>query len=178
MIVISGPSGVGKGTVIKSLLKKFPDLDLVISYTTRTPRPGEKSGREYFFVKDEDFAKTDFLEWAVVHGNKYGTPNLEYDKDTIFEVDIQGARAIREKRPDCLTVFLVPPSQGELQQRLSNRKTENTEDIETRMKTAKTEMKSCWEADYVVVNDDLSHTVDKLIEIIKLEQTKRKDQKQ
>lgn len=177
LIVISGPSGVGKGTVINSLLKKLPDVDLAISYTTRQPRPGEKNGREYFFVSDDNFAKTDFLESAVVHGFKYGTPNLEYLRDTIFEVDIQGARSIREKRPGCLTIFLVPPSQDELQNRLANRKTEKPQDIEIRLKTAKTEMKSCWEADYVIVNDDLKHTVDKIIEIIKLEQQKRKDQK-
>ena len=138
LIVISGPSGVGKGTVIKSLIKKLPDLDLAISYTTRTPRPGEKNGREYFFVKDADFDQTDFLESALVHGYKYGTPNLEYLKDTIFEVDIQGARSIREKCPSCLTIFLVPPSQDELQNRLANRKTETAEDIEIRLKTAKT----------------------------------------
>jgi guanylate kinase len=173
-IVVSGPSGVGKGTVIKELLKQLPQLNLPVSYTTRPPRTGEKNGQDYYFVSEEEFAKTDFLEWAEVHGNKYGTPALNYTGDVLFEVDVQGAESIKTKCPDCLTIFLLPPSEAELEKRLTKRKTEQPLDVKRRLQTAKKEAKKRWEADYLIVNDVLSDTVAKLIEIIKLEQEKKK----
>ena len=175
LIVISGPSGVGKGTVIKELLSKDTSLTLSISYTTRAPRKGETNGKDYHFVSVQEFEKFDMLEWAEVHGKKYGTPNIEYPQDTVFEVDIQGAEAIKTNRPDSLTVFLLPPSPDVLEKRLIGRDTEAESDIKVRMTTAKKELKRRWEADYQIVNDKLEDTVNKISEVIKLEKLKRKE---
>ncbi|MFA5928027.1 MAG: guanylate kinase [Candidatus Margulisiibacteriota bacterium] len=174
LIVISGPSGVGKGTVIKELLTQLPELQLAISYTTRSPRPGDRPGKDYYFVSPEEFAKIDFLESAEVHGFKYGTPNKEYQGDVLFEVDIQGANAIKAKRPEALTIFILPPSDEELAKRLVKRKTEKPAEIKIRLETARQELKRQWESDYQVVNDKIDHTVNKISEIIKLELEKRK----
>ncbi|MFH1429659.1 MAG: guanylate kinase [Candidatus Margulisiibacteriota bacterium] len=173
LIVVAGPSGVGKGTVIRELLKKMPELHLEVSYTTRKPRPNEKNGIDYYFVSEKEFDKIDFLESAEVHGNKYGTANREFKKDTVFEVDVQGARSIKENRPDCLSIFLLPPSPGELEERLRKRNTENPEDISTRMETAKKELKQRFDHDYIIVNNVLEHTVDKVLEVIKLEKKRK-----
>ncbi|MFC1478537.1 guanylate kinase [Candidatus Margulisiibacteriota bacterium] len=173
LIVIAGPSGVGKGTVIRELLKKMSELRLEISYTTRKPRQNEKNGVDYFFVSEKDFDQIDFLESAEVHGYKYGTPNRDFKKDTVFEVDVQGARAIKTKRPDCLSIFLLPPSPGELEERLKKRNTEQPEDITKRMVTAKKELKQRFDHDYLIVNNVLEHTVDKVMEVIKLEKKRK-----
>ena len=175
LIVIAGPSGVGKGTVIKALLKQMPHLQLAVSCTTRQPRKGEQQGKDYVFVSEDEFEQTDFLEWAVVHGYKYGTPNKDYQGDVVFEVDVQGAQAIKANRPDCLSIFLIPPSTDELEKRLLKRNTEKPADIKRRMETAKQELKKRFNYDYIIVNKVLIDTVEKVKEVMKLEQTKRKD---
>jgi len=173
LVIISGPSGVGKGTVIKKLLQKMPSLDLSISYTTRKPRKHEIHGKDYFFVTEKEFDNMDFLEQAEVHGNKYGTPNVKYKKDIIFEVDLQGAKSIKQKREDSLSIFLLPPSSKELENRLIGRKTESKSEIKERLNTAKKELKKRFEHDYLIINKDINNTVKKIKHIINLENEKR-----
>lgn len=168
LIVICGPSGVGKGTVIKYILNKNTDFKLSVSYTTRKQRNGEINGKDYYFVSDEEFARIDFLEWATVHGNKYGTPNLVYEENTLFEVDVQGAKAIKAKRPESIVFFLQTPTTNELAERLAKRNTEKKEDIALRLATAKQELKERWFADFILVNDKVEATGDKIIELIKI----------
>ena len=174
LIVISGPSGVGKGTVIKELIKRNPAISLAISYTTRPRRNGERNGAEYHFVDEATFSKTDFLEWAEVHGAKYGTPNIPYEGDVVFEVDMQGAKSIKQKCPACVSIFLVPPSEEELVSRLQKRNTETNKEIKVRLTTAKKEMKSQFDYDYVIVNKALENTIEKVEGVIQMESNKRK----
>lgn len=175
LIVIAGPSGVGKGTVVKKLLAKMPSLKLSISYTTRKKRINEQDGVDYFFISKEEFEKMDFLEWAEVHGNKYGTANLEYVGDYVFELDVKGASAIKQKINNAITVFLLPPNEQELKRRLKKRNTETEEEIKIRLKTAQQELKKKFDYDYIIVNNDISETVKKIISIIELERKERNE---
>ncbi len=183
IIVISGPSGVGKGTVVNELLKMDKKLVRSITCTTRKPRKGEKDGRDYYFLTTEEFFKRvkekRLAEFAFVHGNYYGTPkeNLEKAKkdeeDVILQIDVQGAKKIKHSYPDALLIFLLPPSMEVLERRLAKRGTETEEEKENRLKRAKEEIEERVFYDYIVVNDDLNATVNEIYEIIKEERKKR-----
>ena len=180
LIVVSGFSGAGKGTIMKELLKKYEETyALSVSATTRTPRPGEQEGREYFFRSVEEFekmiAKEELIEYAKYVDNYYGTPRtyveeqLEAGKDVILEIEIQGAMKIREKFPDTLLVFVCPPSMGELKNRLVGRGTETLDVINGRLRRAVEESKGMDKYDYLLINDDLEECVDTLHETIRCE---------
>ena len=165
ILVISGPSGVGKGTLRQRLLRRFPSMRRSISVTTRRPRPGEVHGRDYFFVSREEFQRMisegAFLEWAWVFDELYGTParwveeQLTKGIDVILEIDVQGALQVREKKPDAVLVFIMPPSWEELERRLRKRHTEDEEEVRKRLEVAKREIEMAPRYDYIVVNDDL-----------------------
>ncbi|MDI6602331.1 MAG: guanylate kinase [Thermoanaerobacteraceae bacterium] len=182
LIVISGPSGAGKGTVCKEVLRNAPSLCLSVSTTTRKPRSGEIEGVNYYFIgrpKFEEMIKEDqFLEWAEVYGNYYGTPKafvenrLKEGKDVILEIDIQGAMKAREKFPDGVFIFIVPPSMDELEKRIKGRATETEEEIRLRFSKAFSELKYITKYDYIVVNDEVSKAAQKVLSIITAEKCK------
>lgn len=171
LIVISGPSGTGKGTVCKALLQQN-DFWISISATTRAPRKGEVDGENYYFLTKEDFLKRidkdDFLEYAEVYGNFYGTPKsnvlekLEDGKDVILEIDIQGALKVKENYPDGVFIFILPPSMEELKKRITNRGTETEESLMTRFKSAYQEINYVSKYNYAVVNDTVEEAVRKI----------------
>ena len=178
--VIAGPTAVGKGTVIARLRERFPQVELSISMTTRSPRPGEVDGVHYHFVSEEEFLRLvdsgQMLEWALVHGSyHYGTPRGPVDDAVkrgvpfLLEIDIAGVRQVRESLPDAQFVFLAPPSWEELVARLMNRGTEDAAEQERRLLTAKTELAAEDEFDVTVVNDDLETAVEELAQIMGLE---------
>ena len=177
LIVIAGPSGVGKGSVVRSLLANDPDrLALSVSVTTRAPRPGETDGVHYFFVSDDAFdrmvANSELLEWAPVVGHRSGTPRqaveemLEAGRDIIVEIDVQGAEQVRRLMPDAILVFLAPPTMDELERRLRGRDTETEERIAARLAIADWEMDQRGWFDHVVVNDDLQRASSQVAAII------------
>ena len=176
LLVISGSSGVGKGTVIKSLLQKCPNLNLSISCTTRGKRGGEEHGVNYFFLTKEEFDKSvaneDFLEWAEFSGNCYGTKKsyvedcLNNNKNVLLEIDTQGALQIKEKMPEALLIFIAPPSLEELEARLRGRHTETEEAIQKRLKCVKSELENSKQYDYIIVNDTVENAVEKILKII------------
>jgi len=178
LLVISGPSGAGKGTVCKSLLEKN-DIWISVSATTRKPRNGEIDGVNYFFIdKDEFLAKidsNDFLEYAEVYGNYYGTPKskvfdvLESGKDVILEIDIQGALKIKSAYPDGVFIFILPPSMEELRYRITNRGSETPESLKTRLNSAYEEISFASKYDYAVINDEVNEAVKKIESIITAE---------
>jgi guanylate kinase len=184
MLVLSSPSGAGKTTLSKRLIAQNPDLVLSVSATTRTPRPGEKHGEDYFFLEDSDFlAKTkqdEFYEWAKVFDHHYGTPKapveeaLDEGRDVVFDIDWQGARALAQSAPeDVVRVFILPPSVKLLRERLKKRGQDTDEIIDGRMNRAKSEIEHWAEYDYVVINDDFSRALEKLTEILHAERLKR-----
>ena len=164
LIVISGPSGGGKGTVVKALKEMMPDLGVSVSATTRAPRIGETDGVEYFFVSRSDFEKMlcdgEILEHTTYCDNYYGTPKKEAERiteegrDLILEIEVEGAFQVKEKFPDSVTVMLIPPSLSELEKRLRGRGTESEEVILSRLARAAEEIKLACDYDYVVVNED------------------------
>ena len=176
LIVVSGFSGSGKGTIMKELLKRYDNYALSISATTRQPREGEVDGREYFFKTREEFekmiAKEELIEYARYVNNYYGTPKayveeqLAAGKDVILEIELQGALKIKDKFPEALLLFVTPPSAGELKRRLVSRGTETAEVIEKRMKRAVEESEGMESYDYYVVNDVLDTCVDDVHRII------------
>lgn len=182
LMVISGPSGVGKGTVCEQLLKENLDIKYSISATTRKKRPNEENGKNYFFYSEEDFKKMvdegKMLEYAKVHGNYYGTPkdfvlnSIENGEVVILEIDVQGAMQVKKNYPDAAFVFLLPPNFEELKKRIINRNTEDIETINLRMKNAEKEVKFINEYDYAVVNEDVKDTVEKIKAIIQAERLK------
>ena len=183
LIVVSGFSGSGKGTLMKELLARYPDTyALSISATTRSPREGEEDGREYFFVTKEEFekmiAKGDLIEYAKYVENYYGTPKnyveqkLEEGKDVILEIEIQGALKVKKAFPDTLLLFVTPPSATELKRRLVGRGTETMDVIESRMNRACEEAEGMDSYDYLVVNDDLDACVEEMHSIIRSEHRK------
>ena len=179
LIVVSGFSGSGKGTIMKELLKQYDNYALSISATTRNPRPGEEDGREYFFKTVEDFekmiAKEELIEYARYVDNYYGTPRayveeqLEAGKDVILEIEIQGALKVKEKFPDTLLLFVTPPSAKELKNRLIGRGTETMDVIESRLARAVEEAEGIESYDYLVVNDVLEDCVEEVHQIIQNE---------
>ena len=176
IVVVSGFSGAGKGTLMKELLKKYDNYALSVSATTRAPRPGEVHGEHYFFVSDEEFekliAEDGLIEHAGYCGHYYGTPKafveekLNAGKDVILEIEIQGALQIKERYNDAVLLFVMPPSAKVLEERLRGRGTETDEVIAKRLARAKEEAVGIEKYDYIVVNDDLDECVEKVHEII------------
>lgn len=180
LIVVSGPSGVGKGTIVKELVKRQPELVVSVSVTTRSPRPAERDGVDYFFRDEETFmrmvAEGDLLEYAqFVNGLYYGTPRAFVEEavarrqDVILEIDVKGAIQVKERWPDGVFIFLLPPSMEELEARLIKRRTEAAEAIRQRLSVVTDELNFLPLYDYQVVNDDLEAAVAKLQCIIKAE---------
>lgn len=182
LIVISGPSGVGKGTICKDFLEKNKEVDLSVSFTTRRPREGEVDGVNYNFIDIEEFKKkieqNDLLEYANVHDNYYGTPKsyvekkLEEGIDVILEIDPKGAIQVKEKFNQGVFIFLLPPKLLDLKHRIEKRGTENKSDIEKRYKNSIGEINQIKEYDYFVVNDDINETVKSIEHIIESEKLK------
>jgi len=173
LIIISGPSGAGKGTICKELLSSYSDnLELSISATTRKPRSGEVEGVNYFFKDEDEFVKMvengELIEYAKVHDNYYGTPRkyvmdkLEHGKNVILEIDVQGGMKVKHVFPEAVFIFIMPPSFEELKKRIEGRGTETEQDICKRMKNAYGEVSCIYNYDYVVVNDDLRDATAKI----------------
>jgi guanylate kinase len=174
--VVSGPSGAGKGTLIRGALERIPALAVAVSVTTRAKRPGEVDGREYHFMSRAEFARLAdegaFLEHAEFAGNRYGTLHSELDRilDTgrsvILEIELQGARNVRRERPDSVSVFIEPPSLGELGRRLRSRATDAEEEIVARLEVARVEVAAREEFDHCILNDDIPRATAELISVI------------
>lgn len=183
LFIISAPSGAGKTSLCKEVVKFFPNLYHSVSYTTRLPRPGEKDGEDYLFVSKDKFQEMvddrSFVEWAEIHGNRYGTTIdslKEYRHkgiDIILDIDGQGGRQLKNEYPDGIYVFILPPSRKDLEERLRLRSTDSDEDIEKRLKNAKEELQYIYQYDYIVVNNDLQEAVSALKSIIIAEKCRR-----
>jgi guanylate kinase len=185
LVVISGPSGVGKSTVVRRLFKVYPELKMSISSTTRPPRPGEIHGQHYFFITQEEFdlrvRQDQFLEWAKVHGSYYGTPRHYIEDElgkgevVVLEVDVQGAASIKriveegKMKAAAVFIFLIPPSVDILAFRLKKRKTEDLEVVNYRLRAAIAELQVMEKYDYIVVNDKVESAADKIRSIINVE---------
>jgi guanylate kinase len=177
VFVITGPSGVGKGTLIKKLLERVPDLALSVSATTRAPREGEEHGRDYHFLTEEQFqeriAAKDFLEFAAYSGNHYGTLNSELDRclekgrSVVLEIEVQGATQVRAARPDSVQIFIAPPDPAVLRERLRGRGTDSAEAIDKRLQVAEQELGAQDDFDFLIVNDDLDKASDELESIVR-----------
>jgi guanylate kinase len=165
VFVITGPSGVGKGTLIERLLERVPQLELSVSATTRESRPGEEEGRDYHFLTPEEFDQRveagDFLEHATYSGNRYGTLRQEVERrlsegrSVVLEIEVQGARQVRVAMPEAVLIFIAPPDPAALRQRLEGRGTDSEEAIERRLRTAEIELEAQAEFPHVIVNDDV-----------------------
>jgi guanylate kinase len=177
LVVLAGPTAVGKGTVSRHIREEYPDVLLSISATTRPPRPGEVDGEHYYFVTDEEFDRMveagEFLEWAVVHNAyRYGTPRPPIDraladgKSVLLEIDLQGARAVKQRMPEALLVFLLPPTWEELVRRLVGRGTESPEEQARRLETAKAELAAQDEFDVKVVNREVGQAAREVVELL------------
>jgi guanylate kinase len=177
VFVITGPSGVGKGTLIRGLRERIPDLELSVSATTRAPRPGERDGVDYHFLAPEEFerlaANGEFVEHATYSGNRYGTLRAELERrlragiPVVLEIEVQGARQVREAMPDAVAAFIAPPSLDALRTRLVGRGTDTPEQVDERMRTAAKELEAQTEFGHVVVNDRLEDAVERLVEIVR-----------
>lgn len=182
LIVVTGPSAVGKGTICRALLAEAPHIRFSVSYTTRPIRPGETDGVEYFFLSKEEFLKRieagELLEWAEVYGHYYGTPRSYVEEvtnqghDVILDIDRVGARAVREHYPGAVSVFVIPPSLEALRERIAARGTESPEAVERRLSEAPQWIREGLTYDYVIVNDDLTRAVQQLKAIILAEKAR------
>jgi len=182
LFVVSGPSGVGKGTLREKLFKMFKDLTYSVSMTTRSPRKEEVNGIDYHFVSEAIFKQmikeNKFIEWAMVHGDYKGTPyeflieRLKMGNDTLLEIDVQGAVQVKDKMPWGIYIFIAPPSWNDLEYRLRNRKTEEKKELEKRLGDARTEIKYVNNYDYLVINDNIETALKKLEAIIIAERCK------
>lgn len=182
LIVVTGPSAVGKGTICRALLQEVPDIRFSVSCTTRKARPGETHGVEYFFVTHEEFRRKiergELLEYAEVYGNYYGTPReyveqvTEAGHDIILDIDMVGARAVREKYPGAVSVFVIPPSMEALRQRIIGRGTESEEAVQRRLAEAPRWIEEGLTYDYVIVNDSLDGAVAHLKAILQAEKSR------
>lgn len=176
LIVLSGPSGTGKGTICRELLRNYPNIHYSISATTRQPRAGEVNGSNYWFITHDKFKEmineNDFLEWAEVYGNYYGTPRtyvmelLNSGKDVILEIDTQGAMQVKNKFPQGVFIYIVPPSLDELANRIHKRGTESLEVIKKRLGCVTNELSYVNNYNYIVVNDEVNNAVNKIENII------------
>jgi guanylate kinase len=177
VFVITGPSGVGKGTLIRSLRERLPELQLSVSATTRRPRPGERDGVDYHFLSDADFQRRvdggEFVEHATYSRRRYGTLRSELERrvreghPVVLEIEVQGARQVRQELPDAVQVFIAPPSRDALRARLVGRGTDDPEQIDARLRTADAELDAQDEFGHVVVNDRLEDAVDELTGIVR-----------
>jgi guanylate kinase len=182
LIIISSPSGGGKGTLIKEILKTVPKIGYSVSFTTRKMRDSEQNGRDYFFVSVEEFKdlikEGEFLEFAEVHGNFYGTSvkqvesEIDIGRDIILEIDVQGAHLVLEKMPNAVSIFILPPSFETLRRRLTNRATEKPNDLELRLKNSFEEVSRFTEFEYVVINGEIEEATRDLEVIILAERLK------
>jgi guanylate kinase len=178
LLVLAGPTAVGKGTVARYIVEHNPDVQLSVSATTRSARPGEVDGVHYYFLTDPEFdaliADGQMLEYAVVHGShRYGTPKAPVEaaladgKNVLLEIDIQGARQVKQALPEAITVFLAPPSWDELVRRLEGRGTENAEQQARRLETAREELAAQGEFDHILVNDEVAKCATQVVELLK-----------
>lgn len=183
LVVVSGPSGAGKSTVVSRVLSRAAGFAASISATTRPPRAGERDGIDYFFVAKEEFARRrdagEFLEWAEVHGNLYGTPaafvdaTLRAGTGVLLEIDVQGALAVKGARPDAVLVFLMPPGFEELRARLRGRGTDADDVIRRRLENAKRELSFYDRYDYIVINDDVERCAEDCLAVLRAEALRR-----
>lgn len=179
VFVITGPSGVGKGTLIRELLSRVPDLELSVSATTRAPRAGEVDGRDYHFLTPDQFEQrkeeNDFLEFATYSSNRYGTLRSEVDrclqagKSVVLEIEVQGAQQVRAAEPGSVQIFIAPPDPAVLRERLIGRGTDSTEAIDERLKVAEQELAAQDDFDHQIVNDDVTRAADELVEVVRSE---------
>lgn len=177
LYIVSAPSGAGKSTLVRLILENDPQIRLSISHSTRAPRSGEVDGQHYHFVSVREFldnvARGEFLEWAQVHGNYYGTSlgavesALAQDQDVLLEIDWQGARQVRRLFPESVSVFVLPPSVDQLETRLRQRATDSSETILRRLAAAREEMRHACEFDYVIINDDLQDAMRDLLAVVR-----------
>ena len=177
VFVITGPSGVGKGTLIRELRARVPEVELSISATTRGPRRGERDGVDYHFLSRPDFdsrvARGDFLEWATYSGNRYGTLRSEVEAETergapvVLEIEVQGARQVRETMPEAVRIFIEPPDPQVLRQRLEERGTDEADVIEARLEEARKELRARDEFSHRVINDDLDRAANELAGVVR-----------
>lgn len=188
LIIVSSPSGGGKGTLIRRVLKTLPNVGYSVSFTTRPPREGETDGRDYFFISEERFremiARGEFLEWAHVHAHLYGTGRAQVERelkerhDIILEIDVQGAESVRKCVPGAVGVFILPPSFEVLRERLMARGSEQAQQLSLRLRNARSEVARYTEFDYVIVNDDAESAAAQLGAIIYAERARRERQEQ
>lgn len=183
LFVISAPSGAGKTTVCHRVLESMPDLAYSISHTTRPPRYGEKDGVDYFFVSEDEFLRMrkrgDFLEWALVHNNYYGTARRQISdclgsgKDILLDIDVQGARQVRDQLSEAILIFILPPSWEVLEERLRKRQSNDEETLKLRIANARSEVRAVREYDYIIINDDLDEAIRNLTAIVQAERCRR-----
>jgi guanylate kinase len=179
VFVITGPSGVGKGTLIEQLLERIPELELSTSATTREPRPGEEDGRDYHFLTSAEFEHRvksgDFLEHATYAGNRYGTLRTEVEQrlaqghSVVLEIEVQGARQVRAAMPEAALIFIAPPDPEALRERLQGRGTDSAEEIERRLRTAEIELEAQGEFPHVIVNDEVQKATVDLERLVRAE---------
>jgi guanylate kinase len=179
VFVITGPSGVGKGTLIRDLLSRVPDLELSVSATTRAPREGEVDGREYHFLAPDEFEQRveekDFLEFATYSGHRYGTLRsevercLEHGRSVVLEIEVQGAQQVRAAKPDSVQIFIAPPDPAVLRERLIGRGTDSTAAIDERLKVAEQELAAQDDFDHQIVNSEVERAAAELVEVVRSE---------
>lgn len=187
VFIISGASGTGKSTLVHQVLQARPDIFFSVSATTRPPRPGERDGVEYHFLREEDFARllgeNGLLEHAEYVGNHYGTPAapvreaMEKGQDSLLDIEVQGARQVKACLPEAVSIFIIPPSFGELERRLRSRSTDSEEKILGRLARAKEEYAQAREYDYIVVNDTVPQAVSEILAILTAEKCRSADRK-